>query len=187
MFYSIPSSALALFFSLLISPPVLSDEVKPFNPPPLIFSKEQIRDWTNEEIQVAGRILPVNLMDTERWSTYVNYNHFVPLTLEGVPADYIFDYNWVENEDPRRFLPSAEVTETGEFVFWWNRCNYYEETEEKCRKFIRMAVSHEGYHHDQWQRIAIVVLTLLGEKVDQNNPPKTVTDLEVIDGAGVRA
>lgn len=75
------------------------------------------------------------------------------------------------------------MTETGEFLLWWERCNYYDMSEEKCRTFIRTAVRHEARHFDQWQRIAVNVLTILGQAVRTNKLLSKLDELDKYAGA----
>ena len=150
--------------------------------PPIKFTKEQIQTWMDAEVATINPALPATLYETEEWQDYINEHHFVPLTLEGVPDGYKFDFNWVENETPRRGLPTAEVIETGEFIFWWNKCNYYDLSEDACKKFINLVTTHENIHYSQWQRIAINVLTALGQKISTDKLPTKISDLEAVTG-----
>lgn len=154
-----------------------------FTRPPQKFSAQQIEDWIRSEAGTIRPNLPVKVLTTEAWSDYVNYHHFVPLSVEGVPDGYVFDYNWVEGENPRRRLPTAEVTESGAFLFWGDRCNYYDLTEQECRDFIRLAVKHEAHHFDQWQRIAVSALSFLGYDVNPSQLPSALSDLSSYEGA----
>ncbi len=156
---------------------------KKFVRPPEKFSKQQIEAWVKEEAQTIGLDLPIDLVETEEWADYVNHHHFVPNSVEDIPEGYEFDYNWAKDENPRRGLPCAEVIETGQFRLWWDRCNYYEMPEDKCRQFIKGAVRHEYGHYIQWQKIAITVLSAIGYNVDSKKLPAILTDVEAFAGA----
>jgi hypothetical protein len=109
----------------------------------------------------------------------------VPLTVEGVPEGFVFDYNWDANLSKQDRiakvrLPTAEVTEEGRFVIWWNRCNFYELTEQECRGFIKIAVSHEAQHYNQWLTLARRTVDILGLKIET---PKNIDELRKIEGA----
>jgi hypothetical protein len=71
------------------------------------------------------------------------------------------------------------VIETGEFNFWWNRCNFKQMPEEKCKWLIDVIVKHESRHYDQWKNIATNTLKSLGE----SRTPVTLKDLESTEGA----
>jgi len=155
---------------------------KKFVDPPVIFTRQKMQEWLGEEITKSRPNLPLELVDTEEWADYVNHHHFVPGTIEGLPENFEFDYNW-SPEKPHRALPSAELTEKGRLMVWWQRCNYHELNEKQCQDYIHMVVAHEGRHFDQWQRIAVNALTFLGYDVAPKNLPDSIEDIDAFKGA----
>jgi hypothetical protein len=125
-------------------------------------TKDQVAKIVSDIIASMGSRYPeglrVKLLNTEQWADYVNHHHFVPLTCEGLKEGQHFDFNWVPGETPeerkkKHHLPSAEVIETGEFLFWWGRCAYFDETEETCSKLLTSYIDHEVGHFRQWERL----------------------------------
>jgi len=154
--------------------------------PPEIYSRETIESWINEAKKNLRPNLPVKIMGTAEWSNYINFHHFTPLDADphhaDIPGKAAYDFNWSEDTYIQNGLPTAEVTETGEFHFWWNRCNYKKMSLEKCKWFINLVVNHEGRHHDQWKEIALKVANKsnIVFKAEDGTPyfPSTLKDLE---------
>lgn len=157
-----------------------------FTHPPEMYSRETIEKWINEAKQNLRPNLPVRVMSTAEWSNYMNFHHFTPLDADPHHADIhgtaAYDYNWSEDTYADKGLPTAEVTETGEFNFWWNRCNFKKMSEEKCKWFINLVVNHEGRHHDQWKEVALRVINRknITVRAQDGTPyfPSTLKDLE---------
>lgn len=60
--------------------------------PPEKCSKAKIQEWVYAEVAATNPSLPARLVDTEEWSDYVNHHHFIPMSVEGVPEGFVFDY-----------------------------------------------------------------------------------------------
>ncbi|MBI4057140.1 MAG: hypothetical protein HY399_06285 [Elusimicrobia bacterium] len=156
-------------------------------PPPQTFSKEQIDAWILEEIQKANSRMEYKLRETEEWSNYVNFHHYVSLTYDGVPEGYRFNFNWPAQLDKQTRiktvpLPLGEVTETGKLMFWKDSCNFYELTSSECKSSIHTIVTHEARHFTQWQTLAgEAIQKITGEKL--KNPPMNIEELSRIPGA----
>jgi hypothetical protein len=116
----------------------------------------------------------VRLAGVQEWATYVNYHHFVPLTAEGLPEDHGYNFNYYEDAEPKS-LPVAEITETGEFVLWWQVLSYYGVPRNLYDRFIANVVSHELRHYRQWQRLAQDALREAGQPA--GSPPRIRSDL----------
>ncbi|HLG20063.1 MAG TPA: hypothetical protein VI895_09660 [Bdellovibrionota bacterium] len=177
-----------LFLAVSLTPLLLQDaSADSFVRTPNLFKRKSIARWAKQVQEQFAPDLKVNLRTTEEWSEYVNHHHFVPLTCEGVPEDFLFDYNWdgtKENPSDHRKLPAAEVTETGEFFLWEDVCNYREYSKDACLQFITTAVRHEARHHTQWMGIALEA-SLKATSTRENPPsyPRTLSDLHRYPGA----
>lgn len=150
-----------------------------------IYSKQQMFSWLRAELDKINPELELKLYSGQEWSDYVNYQHFVPLTLEGVPEGYVFNYNWdatltKEERIKKIKMPSAEVTEQGQFIMWRDRCNFYEFNESECKRYIAMVVSHEAQHYAQWLRLSKRTIEKLGLAV---TTPRTLDEIKKIEGA----
>jgi hypothetical protein len=180
-----------LFFVFFPSSSIFAQERKcnlkesDFTHPPEMYSRSTIERWVLEAAQHIRPNLPVKIMGTAEWSNYMNCRHFVPPGSDphaGGKEDEFMDYNWSSETYQSRGLATAEVTETGEFNFWWNRCNYKKMSEQRCKWFIDLVIKHEGRHYDQWQNIAVETMNSFGTPI-YPNIPKTIEDVKFIPGA----
>lgn len=173
----------------------------PANDPKAPWTKEKIAAIAEPylakkrmELGIDASAAKLVLQSSEVWSNYVNEHHFVDLRTEGVPEGFKFDYNW-KREDfwnlpegkKARGLPTAEIIETGDFYYWWERYNYYGMDQAATEKHIRLVVDHELYHYLQWKRIvsnAIVMGACVQNMNDKKQPvlairiPATLAELK---------
>ena len=170
--------------SALFSVVRAEDFVRPDRP---MYSLQQMSQILEDARKAYAPNLPVRIVGTSEWADYVNHHHFVPSSCEGVPADFTFDYNWdghKENWSDHRKLPSAEVTQTGEFLLWIDVCNYREMPRDECVKWMNMAVAHESQHHTQWMELAAEAASRASQGAPiQADFPSKLEDLRRIPGA----
>ncbi|MFH1262653.1 MAG: hypothetical protein V1495_04315 [Pseudomonadota bacterium] len=129
--------------------------------PPLKYTKGEIRRLVAQAVREIEPEMPWELADTQEWSDYMNFSHFVPLSCDGEDAK--LDFAWVADENPRRALPMGEVIETGKFRFWWQYCNYYADNPGfSCLDEIHATVFHEAIHYRQKKRLGLNAIQLWG-------------------------
>lgn len=153
--------------------------------PPELYSRAQITAWVQEVRDQVRPNMPVRIMSTAEWSNYINFHHMTPRDADPHGGEAVvekhepYDFNWSEAAT-QKGLPTAELTETGEFYMWWNRCNFFKHDEAKCKTVIRMIISHEARHYDQWRAIALSVLNdagiMLSDDKQEPRMPSTVAD-----------
>ncbi len=161
--------------------------------PPVKFTRATIDQWIDEAIQKIRPGMKYKIMDTAEWANYINCNHFVPPGSDphaGGKVGEVINFDWSEDTYKSKGLPTAEVIETGEFYFWWNRCNFKKFDEKTCKGLIDIIVKHESRHYDQWKNIALETLNSLNISLKKTVDGKSVTsfpetskDLEAIAGA----
>lgn len=133
-----------------------------------------------KELGIESSGATLKFLSSEVWGDYVNHHHFVNIQTEGVPEGYKFEYsfkmddfwNLPEGKSPRG-LPTAEIVETGEFYYWWEKYNYYALDEKKTTDHIHLVIDHELYHYLQWQRIVSNAMVMGGciQNTNDNHSP----------------
>ncbi len=162
-------------------------------PPETISPKdlgEMLDSLRGDERSHSDRVLPeIKLMKTAAWSNYVNFEHFGPLTFEGIPEGHTFDYSWDKTLTPeerqKRLLPAAEVTESGQFLLWDNYCNYYEIPAARCRSTLQLIFRHEVRHYQQWRKLAPERPSSPSRRKKPVSDLSSLLDLEKMPGAKV--
>lgn len=152
--------------------------------PPELHSIQTMTTWAEGVAHAVNPGLQVKLLKTQDWADYINNHHFVPLTIEGVPEGYKFDFNFYATPTRNQTLapatlPAAEVTEEGKFIMWDNICNFLKYEERKCKELITMVVKHENEHYRQWLQIATEAV----RRLNRTETPKDLDELRQIPGA----
>lgn len=143
-------------------------------------TKEMVNFWVKEAMYRHSEKFNIGVdikfesVNIQGWATYVNHDHFVPASAEGVPEGAGINFNWYENMRPSG-PPGAEITENGIFIIWWEYCNFLHLDVIKCKDSIDQLVNHEARHFLQWQKVAMAAMKSTGNK--QNTVPSSSDDL----------
>ncbi len=120
--------------------------------PPLLYSKSWYEAVLVQELSRFAPGMEYRLLDTQEWSNYLHFDHFVSVVYEGLPADHRWDFSWPPK--PGALIPFGEVDENGKFLAWWPACNFFRLDEKTCRAYIRLVVMHEAGHYQQWRALS---------------------------------
>lgn len=177
----------AIFIAMLCSNHALAAYVKEsdLRHPPQNISPNEIRQWVSDAVYRVNPELKVRLLQTSDWANYINNNHFVSLEAEGVPPGYQFNYSWDPVTGPKAHLPVAEVTETGEFMFWTDKCNFSVMGRDACRELIEAITRHEARHYAQWKRQAFASMKEINPNRPPKSPPLSLSQMAKTNGAVV--